>query len=301
MASKFVWSKLSPSRELCGTTPEEFAELIVRLAPVWEQRRRELEDRPDRRRAPGAGRPPTPMWVQLMATMTMWRHNLTTRATAAMFGVHERSIRRWRDAVEDVLCAHGFQPPGVAAPIRTVEDLARYVEAEGVEHVAVDGTEVRRNSPVDYQAQKAAYSGKTKDHVVKASVIADRNRRPLWFTANPSGEGRTHDVTMLRAQSELLAALGLVTAAGVLVLGDKAYQSLTDDIGWLAVTGTKKPRGKTRSMENRLWNRVLSSMRMPVEHAIGRLKWWKAMHYWRRPADRFDHSGRAIAILTSLI
>lgn len=218
-----------------------------------------------------------------------------------MFGVHERSIRRWRDSVEDVLCAHGFQPPGVAAPIRTVEDLATYVEAEGVEQVAVDGTEVRRNSPVDYEAQKAAYSGKTKDHVVKASVIADRNRRPLWFAANPSGEGRTHDITMLRAQSELLAALSLVTAAGVLVLGDKAYQSLTDDIGWLAVTGTKKPRNKQRSMENRLWNRVLSSMRMPVEHAIGRLKWWKAMHYWRRPSDRFDTSGRAIAILASLI
>lgn len=274
---------------------------MVRLGPVWERRRRELEDRPDRLRAPGAGRPPTPLWVQLMATMTMWRQNLTVRAAGEMFGVHERTIRRWRDSTEDVLLAHGFQPPGVAAPIRNVEDLVAYVEAEGVERVAVDGTEVRRNSPVDYQAQRAAYSGKTKDHVVKASVIADPSRRPLWFAANPSGEGRTHDITMLRAQTELLATLGLITAAGVWVLGDKAYQSLTNDIGLLAVVGSAKPRGRERSMENRLYNRVLSSMRMPVEHAIGRLKWWKAMHYWRRPADRFDHSGRAIAILTSLI
>jgi hypothetical protein len=62
-----------------------------------------------------------------------------------------------------------------------------------------------------------------------------------------------------------------------------------------------KPRGKARSMENRLYNRVVSSMRMPVEHAIGRLKWWRAMTQWRRPADRFDHGGRAIAVLTSLI
>lgn len=30
----------------------------------------------------------------------------------------------------------------------------------------------------------------------------------------------------------------------------------------MAVTGTKKPRGKPRSMENRLYNRVVSSMRI---------------------------------------
>jgi hypothetical protein len=301
MGTKYRWAKLVPSRDLCGATPEEFAGLVERLAPVWEARRREVEARPDRKRAPGAGRKPTAFWVQLLATMTMWRQGLTTRATGEIFGVDARSIRRWRDGVEDLLLAHGFQPAGATAPIRTVEDLVAYVEAAGAERVAVDGTEVRRNSPVGYEAQKAAYSGKTKDHVVKASVVADGSRRPLWFAANPSGEGRTHDITMLRAQTDLLATLGLVTAAGVLVLADKAYSSLDQDLGLLAVVGTKKPRGRERSMENRLWNRAHSSIRMPVEHAIGRLKWWAAMRYWRRPADRFDRGGRAIAILTSLL
>ncbi len=28
-------------------------------------------------------------------------------------------------------------------------------------------------------------------------------------------------------------------------------------------------------------NRDLSSIRMPVEHAIGRMKWWRAFRYWR--------------------
>jgi hypothetical protein len=301
MGTKYRWAKLEPSRELCGATPDEFAGLIERLAPLWEQRRRELESRPDRKRAPGAGRKPTPLWVQLLATMTMWRQGSTTRAMGLLFGVDARSIRRWRDGVEDLLLAHGFQPPGAKSPIRSVEDLVAYVEENDVAHVAVDGTEVRRNSPVDYQAQKAAYSGKTKDHVVKASIVADPARRPLWFAANPTGEGRTHDITMLRAQTELLAALALVTGAGVLVLADKAYSSLDQDLGLLAVVGTKKPRNRERSMENRLWNRALSSIRMPVEHAIGRLKWWAAMRYWRRPADRFDRGGRAIAILTSLL
>jgi hypothetical protein len=297
----FRWAKLRPSRALCGADPDEFAGLIERLAPLWEQRRRQRENRPGRERAPGGGRKPAPFWVQLFSTMTMWRQGLTVRATATLFGVHERTVRRWRDDVEDLLLAHGFQPPGARAPIRTVEDLVAYVESTGVERVMVDGTEVRRNSPSGYQDQRAAYSGKTKDHVVKASVISDPGRRPVWFTANPSGEGRTHDISMLRAQTELLATLAMIAAGGVWVLADKAYSSLDQDLGPHAVVGTSKPRGRERSMENRLYNRVLSSMRMPVEHAIGRLKWWQAMRYWRRPAERFDRSGRAIAILTSLL
>ena len=122
----------------------------------------------------------------------------------------------------------------------------------------------------------------------------------MWFEANPSGEGRTHDITMLRSQTQLLVALGAIAAAGVWVMGDKGYQGLGSDIGVNAVCGQAKPRGRSRSMENRIYNRVLSSMRMPVEHAIGRLKWWRAMTHWRRPAPTFDRTGRAIAILASL-
>lgn len=158
----FRWSKLVPSRDLCGASPEEFAQLIERLAPVWEQRRRELENFPGRKRAPGAGMKPTPFWVQLFATMTMWRQGLTVRAAGEVFGVHERTIRRWRDAIEDVLFAHGFQHAGAAEPIRSVDDLVGCVQANDVDRVAVDGTETRRSQLTDYRAQKAAYSGKTK-------------------------------------------------------------------------------------------------------------------------------------------
>lgn len=39
-----------------------------------------------------------------------------------------------------------------------------------------------------------------------------------------------------------------------------------------AVACRKKARGKPRSMENRLYYRVVSPTRMPGEHAIGRLE-----------------------------
>jgi hypothetical protein len=94
MSTGFVWSTWSPSREWCGVSPDEFASLLERLGPVWLQRRRELEDRPGHTRASGAGPRPALLWVPLMATMTRWRQGLTTPATAPMFGVHGRTIRR---------------------------------------------------------------------------------------------------------------------------------------------------------------------------------------------------------------
>jgi hypothetical protein len=41
-------------------------------------------------------------------------------------------------------------------------------------------------------------------------------------------------------------------------------------------------------------------MRMPVEHAIGRLKWWRALAYWLRPTASFDRTAKAIGILATL-
>jgi hypothetical protein len=65
--------RLVPSRDLCGTTPEQFGDLLVRLAPLAEQRRRELAERPDRKRAPGAGRRPFPLWLRLLVALAHLR------------------------------------------------------------------------------------------------------------------------------------------------------------------------------------------------------------------------------------
>jgi transposase-like protein len=290
---------LKPSRELCGTTPEQFDDLVARLLPLAAAAKAAREDRPGRKRVPGAGRKPQPFERRVLVALTHLRQGSTTRATAAMFGIHERSVRNWRDELEELLGEHGFRPPGARRPIRTLADLAAHLDRLDVTVVMVDGTEIPRSTPTHWDAQRAAYSGKSRDHVVKATVVADRSRRPIWFEANPSHEGRTHDVTMLRAQTELLAFLAVTT---VNVLADKAYVGLRHDIDPdRAVTPWMKPRRGTLSVEDRDANHLLSSMRMPVEHAIGRMKWWRAARYWRRPADRFDQGGKAIAILASML
>jgi hypothetical protein len=287
---------LRPSRDLCGTTEAQFAELLVRLAPFAAAAKTRREDRPGRKRAPGAGQKGAPLWLRLMVALTHLRQGSTTRATAEMFGIHERSVRNWRDELEELLAEHGYLPPGAPAPIRTLEDLETFLETHDM--VMVDGTEVPSSMPIDWDAQRAAWSGKTKDHVVKATVVATSDRRPVWFEANPTGEGRTHDVTMLRAQLGLFAVLCSIGSA---VLVDKAYQGLWRELGDRVVVPHLTKRGQTKTPAQKRREQHLSAQRMPVEHAVGRMKTWRALRYWRRPRDRFARGGRAIAILASFL
>lgn len=285
---------LGPSRELCGAAPEQFGELLIRLGPAWEEMRRARAERPGRLRGPGAGRKPAPLWLRLLVALTHLRQGTSVRATARVFGVHERSVRRWRDEVEALLADHGCLPPGAAAPIRTTADLLAHLESQPDVPVLVDGTEVPRWSPGDWEAQTAAWSGKSKAHVLKGTVLADGSRRPLWFEANPSGEGRTHDNTMLHAQTALLLAL---VASGALIVADQGYRGLRRELGRRVWVPDIKPRGGVRPARDT--DHAL--MRMPVEHAIGRMKWWRVMRDWRRPIDRFDRTGKAVAALASML
>jgi DDE superfamily endonuclease/Helix-turn-helix of DDE superfamily endonuclease len=285
---------IEPSRDLCGTTPEQFGELLTRLAPAWEEMRRARAERPGRLRAPGAGPKPTALWVRLLVALTHLRQGTSVRATGRIFGVHERSVRRWRDEIEGLLAGHGCLPPGAVAPIRTTADLLAHLESRPDVPVLVDGTEVPRWTPGDWEAQQAAWSGKSKAHVLKGTVVADGSRRPLWFEANPSGEGRTHDTTMLRSQTALLLAL---LASGALIVGDQGYRGLRRDVGARAWVPDVKPRRGVRPARDT--DHAL--VRMPVEHAIGRMKWWRAMRDWRRPVGSFDRTGKAVAALASML
>lgn len=289
---------LEPSRELCGTTPAQFADLMERLAPLVEAEYLARGERPGRKRRLGGGDKPNPFWLRLLVALTHLRQGTSLRATGRVFGLDEKSVRNYRDEVVRLLAAHGCQPPAAARPIRTLEDLRAHLDSLVEECFMVDGTHVPRSMPVDFDAQRAAYSGKDRDHVVKGTVVADAGRRPLWFEANPSGEGRTHDVTMLRAQLGLLAVLAATTAT---VLADKAYVGLRHDIDPERVlTPWVRPRGGVLDDRDRDANHLLSSLRMPVEHAVGRMKWWRALRYWRAAVHRFEPTGKAVATLASI-
>ena len=69
-----------------------------------------------------------------------------------------------------------------------------------------------------------------------------------------------------------------------------------------SLVGRKKkpPRGQLTDREKAV-NRKLSRVRVRVEHAIGRMKNWKAMRHHRRQPHLLNVTGRAALVLTSLL
>lgn len=292
------WVKVKPSRALCGTSPSEFAELLTRLAPLVEADKIRREDRPERLRAPGAGRKPAAFSLRLLVALTHLRQGSSVRATAGIFGIHERSVRRWRDELERLLVDHGVVPPQGGRPLQTLEDLAEFLRAQPEDgYVIVDGTDVPRPRPGSWEQQKPAWSGKSKRHAIKATVLSDPDGNPIWFEANPTGEGRTQDLTVLRSGA-MLAAL---TAAGITVLADLGYLGLENHHGGDVFTPIRKPRRRRLDRDSRLYNHGLAQARIRVEHAIADLKRWGALRHHRRHPATLDITGKAITVLTSIV
>jgi hypothetical protein len=189
-------------------------------------------------------------------------------------------------------------PPGADAPVRALHDLAAFLRAQPEDsYVIVDGTDVARPRPGSWQAQRPAWSGKSKRHAIKATVLADPDGNALWFEANPTGEGRTQDITALRSG----ALLGVLAVAGITVLGDLGYQGLGDWTTGDVYTPVRRRRGHPHlDRDSRLYNHALAQARIRVEHSIAGLKRWGALRHHRRPPATLDRTGRAITVLTSL-
>jgi hypothetical protein len=237
---------LEPSRALCGTTPEQFADLLIRLAPLVDAARQVRDERPNRKRRAGGGAKPNPFQLRLFVALTYLKQGSSTRATASIFGIHEKSVRRYRDEIEGLLIAHGFQPPGVVRPIRNLQQLKEYLEDSNDQIVIIDGTEVERSSPKEWEEQKKAWSGKSHGHAVKGTTVADKGGRPLWFEANPLNEGRTHDITMLRQQMDLLH---VIRESGVLSLAISATRALLKKSAFAPSSHEKRERTKPSKTE----------------------------------------------------
>lgn len=293
--------ELGPSRALCGLHAVEFAEVLVRLAPLVEPLRARRLARSGRKRAPGAGGKPKAFAFRLLVALAHLRLGTSLRETGAVFAIDEKSVRNYRDEIEVLLVEHGVVVAGRDEPVRNLSELQdhlRHVAQLPEHYVIVDGTETQRARPGGWDAQRPAWSSKSHRHVVKASVVTDPEGRPLWFEANPNGEGRTHDITMLRSVSGLLAALAV---AGLVVVADLGYLGLDADLdGDVYTPRRRRPHKAHLDRDDKLYNHAVAQARIRVEHGIGHLKNWAALRRWRRHPGRYDRTGKAVTALLSV-
>lgn len=141
-----------------------------------------------------------------------------------------------------------------------------YPEAK---EVFVDAVERLKQRPKKKKAQQKAYSGKKKAHTRKSVVVSDRKRRILVVTKQKSG--RRHDKRLADKESifENIPEAVSVYADTAFTGEGRVHKNL--------LLPQKKPKGRALTYDEKETNKIISSYRVIIEHAIGGIKRYRCM------------------------
>jgi hypothetical protein len=277
-------------RHLTGLTVAAFDELAADVVPAVEAAHKKALERPDRQRAVGGGDNfDLTTADQVLLTVIWLRQYPTNEVLGFLFGVSDSTASRARTRCLPALEKAGrdtmrMPDPGVAKRKRLPALLK---DTPGLA-VVIDSFEQRTQRPK--RRQRAYYSGKKRAHTLKSQVAVDEASGAI-VDVSDSVPGPWADIMLLK-KSRLMKRL----PKGVGGIGDLGYVG----IGELHPTGSgaaprRKPRGKERPPEDRRYNRAFSRRRIVVEHAIGRLRRFRAVAHVNRHR-RHGHALRVRAI-----
>jgi len=177
----------------------------------------------------------------------------------------------------------------IALPKRQIRSVEEFMAlCPDIKDLFLDGTERPTQRPQKSKLYKKRYSGKKRTHTRKNSLIANEKREILFLS--PTKEGRVHDLTQIK-KTEILQHFPPDKSLWV----DKAFQSIQKCLkpSNTVMIPHKKPRGKPLSSQQKKENRIISGIRIVVEHAINGIKRFAATsHIYRNRRgqdDQFIH------------
>ena len=247
---------------MTGYTIEEFQVLLPHFQGQFEKfvetQTLARKPRTKRKHSIYKNSPLPKMEDKLLFILIYLKQGTTQEMHATLFGMHQPDANQWihllHPLLNQALAALGKLP---------VRDAAAFVPEEA--ELAIyfhDGTERPIPRPKDKQLQKKYYSGKKKQHTVKNIVIINTQGEIRFLT--PTCEGKKHDK---KATDEA----GYSFPEGSVLFQDTGFQGFTVT-GVIIIQPRKKPRGKELTPEDTENNRLISKIRIRVEHAIGGVK-----------------------------
>lgn len=285
----------SSFRNLAGISVKEFDELFQRFEPLWEQAEAQRLNRPNRRRAIGAGHKyGLDLRSQVLMTL-LWLHLYLNMDTLGfLFGVHKSAISRNTRRVLKVLRHLGenslwwSEPPSKYQGRTLREALTDFPDLLTV----LDVMETPIERPSDPEQQKRYFSGKKKTHTCKTGLLVNEQGQLRGVTR--SYPGRVHDLTVFR-QSGLLELLPVQSVK----VADKGFDGLHQDLPEHNVVTPHKARRNHKLDEAEKWaNRDVSRQRIVVENTICELKHFKVLvTRFRQAVERLEDAIRAVIAL----
>jgi hypothetical protein len=252
-------------RAVLGVTKKEFLALL----PTFEQVVREEAGAKKRKRAGGGSNGKIKQAKKKLFFILLYAKAYPTFDVAAfMFASSKTRTHQWAHAILPLL--EKTLGRKIVLPKRRISSPEEFLAAfPGLKEAMVDGVERPTQRSRKNKTQRKHYSGKKKRHMRKNIVITDAKKRILVLT--PSKHGKTHDkklsdkalaVVRIPKEVALLADTGFV---GI----DKQHPN--------TLVPKKKPRGGELTAADKAMNRLISSVRIGVEHAIGGMKRFRAV------------------------
>ena len=178
-----------------GLTHDEFARVLPAFATAygvlyppdqtWEGKVRQ------RQAGGGAKGVLAPMANKLLFILVYQKTNPLQTMHGLQFGLSQPQTNYWIHHLLPVL--QRALADLAMAPERDARQIATSpLTLEGAPHMAIDGTERRRQRPQDDTAQQAHYSGKKKAHTDKNILLVNEMTRKVIYLG-PTEPGKTHD------------------------------------------------------------------------------------------------------------
>ena len=257
--------KKSPQtfRRLTGIGPDEFTNLLSKLAPLYEAWNAErLSKKTRQRKVVAGGKFHLDMEDRLLMLLIYYRCYITHAFLGFLFQIDDSNVGRNINPLMPLL-----------AGIFRIPEKRIKVNREEVEVLFFDGTEQRIQRP--QSNQKQSYSGKKKAHTRKVQVVVSKRKDPSGITktkieaVSKSFPGKVHD-------KRIYDESRMYNPPGIRRRADSGYQGAAT----MEVPHKKLPK-KELTSEQKEETRLHSSDRICVEHGIGKMKIWRIL------SDRF--------------
>jgi hypothetical protein len=178
-----------------GLTHREFVLLLPAFATAYAllyPPEKTLEGKPRQRRAGGGATGTLPQMAdKLFFILVFQKTNPLQTLHGLQFQLSQPQTNSWihhlLPVLQRALAARGMAPERDASRVAT-SPLA----LEGAPAVALDGTERRRQRPVEPTTQQEHYSGKKKTHTDKHLLLVNEHTRKVVYLG-PTIAGKKHD------------------------------------------------------------------------------------------------------------
>lgn len=189
----------------------------------------------------------------LVLYLTYYRDYNTFFALGTIFGIDESNAYRWIKWCESII-AQVFED--------SIKNMIDMSEMKPTEEYLVDVTECSIQRSKIYEVQREYYSGKKKKHTIKIQIIISEETNKIVGVAFEKGS--IHDFKLFKETTKQFDEKTPFVADGGYLGIENIFKN--------SIIPKKKSKNKPLTQENKDLNKLISNIRILIEHVNCQVK-----------------------------